>query len=78
MSVESNVLHVIENHFSLPQNSVTKKTKASDVPNWDSMSNITLILKCESHFDIKLNTLDLVKLFTVGDFVDLIIRKRAH
>lgn len=77
MSVEATVLNIIEEHFKLPASSITRATAAKDVPNWDSLSNVTLLLKCEKFFDIRFDALDLVKIFNVGDFIDLIDHKQS-
>lgn len=78
MSVEESVLNIIEEHFQLTKNAVSRSTTAKDVPNWDSLSNINLLLKCEKIYEIKFNALDLVRIFNVGDFVDLIDKKRLN
>ena len=77
MSVEPNVLSIIDEHFNLLTNSTSRQTTAKDIPSWDSLNNINLLLKCEKKFNLKFSALDLVKVFTVGDFIDLIDSKKS-
>jgi acyl carrier protein len=61
---------------------LTRETTATDVPDWDSMAHITIIVESERHFTIKVRTAEIEDLHNVGDFVDLIAAKcgiaRAH
>jgi acyl carrier protein len=50
---------------------------AKDVPEWDSMSHIRLVVAVEEEFAIKLSTAELAKLENVGQMVVLIRAKAA-
>ncbi|MCX6847349.1 MAG: acyl carrier protein [Verrucomicrobia bacterium] len=54
---------------------LTLGTTAADIPEWDSMNHISLIVLVQSHFKIKFQTSELEDLKNVGDFVTLIVRK---
>jgi acyl carrier protein len=56
---------------------LTDATTAQDVPGWDSMNHITIVVEAERHFGIKVRTAEIEELRNVGDFVALIVRKRA-
>jgi acyl carrier protein len=56
---------------------LTPQTTAIDVPDWDSMNHITIIVESERHFGIKVRTVEIEELHNVGDFVNLIAAKRA-
>jgi acyl carrier protein len=56
---------------------LTRETTATDVPDWDSMTHITIIVESERHFGIKVRTSEIEELHNVGDFVDLIAAKRG-
>ena len=58
-----------------PGISLTRELSAKDVPGWDSLFNVSLIVAVERHFKIKVFLGELDKLRTVGDLVDLIHRK---
>ena len=53
---------------------LTDATTAADVPGWDSLSHVTLMLRVQSEFDISLPMKDIVHIRNVGDMVDLIMK----
>lgn len=56
---------------------LTPATTAADVPEWDSMNHISLIVAVETRFRIKFQTAELEDLKNVGDFILLIKKKTA-
>ena len=50
---------------------------ASEVPGWDSLMHINLIVAVESHFGIRFKTAELESLQNVGHFVQLIGQRVA-
>jgi acyl carrier protein len=54
---------------------LTRETTASDVPEWDSLSHVRLILAIERGFKVKFSASQISRLKTVGDLVDLIAEK---
>ncbi len=56
---------------------LTPETTAADVPAWDSMNHITIVVEAERHFGIKVRTAEIEALRNVGDFVTLIAAKRG-
>lgn len=54
---------------------VTRKTTAADVEQWDSLTHIEMIVAVEKHFGIRFNSMDLKKLENVGDLADMIGQK---
>jgi acyl carrier protein len=53
----------------------TPALTASDVPGWDSLMHVRLMLSVERTFHIRISASDIGKLKTVGDLADLIARK---
>lgn len=51
---------------------LTAKTTASDVPGWDSLAHINLILAVEQHFKVRFATTEIGGLSDVGELVSLI------
>lgn len=51
---------------------LSDSTTSADVPGWDSISHITLLVCIEQEFGIKLPMKDVVHLRNVGDMVSLI------
>jgi acyl carrier protein len=54
-----------------------RELTARDVPGWDSLFNVTLIVAVEQHYKIRVFLGELDKLRSVGDLIDLIERKVA-
>ena len=50
---------------------------ADDVPEWDSLSHIRLILAVQKAFGIKMSAAQVASLKTVGDLADLIKAKSS-
>jgi len=49
---------------------LTPTTTANDIEDWDSLSQIKIILACEKMFDIRLNARDINTLENVGAMLD--------
>ena len=56
---------------------VTESLTAADVPTWDSLSNINMIVAVEKAFDARFSIKDVRALKNVGELIDLINRKAA-
>ncbi|MGE3771059.1 MAG: acyl carrier protein [Bdellovibrionales bacterium] len=54
---------------------LTPATTANDVPGWDSLAHINLILAVERHFKIRFSTTEIGGLSNVGELVELIQRQ---
>jgi acyl carrier protein len=50
---------------------------AADVPAWDSLSNINMIIAVEKAFGVKFSIKDVRNLKNVGELLELIKRKAA-
>jgi len=56
---------------------VSRDLTARDVPDWDSLTHINLIVAVEREFKIKLTTAEVTGLANVGGLMDVIQRKCA-
>jgi acyl carrier protein len=56
---------------------VSEVTTAADVPTWDSLSNINMIIAVEKAFGVKFSIKDVRNLKNVGELLELIKRKAA-
>ena len=63
--------------FDDPALTVGPGTTAADVPDWDSQAHIALVVATETRFGVRFRTAELESLKDVGDFVRLIITKKA-
>jgi len=58
--------------FDQPNLAITPETSAEDIPAWDSVAHLNLILAVSEAFNIELSTEDAAGLITVGDFIRVI------
>jgi len=63
--------------FDNPAITLRPETTAADVPGWDSLNHINLIIGIEAEFEIKFSTEDLEAIEDVGAMVTLIQGKLA-
>ena len=59
---------VFEDDFLL----ITRETTAANVPGWDSLQHVTLILAIEARFRIRLSSAEVADVQTVGDLIDIV------
>ena len=55
---------------------VTRETSAKDVDEWDSLTQIDLVVSMEKKFGIKFSLDELIEFQNVGDAVDFIVNKQ--
>ena len=60
-----------------PEIDLETSTRFEDLPAWDSMDLISLIVEAECRFDVLFETDEIDRLNTVGDLLRMIARKRA-
>lgn len=56
---------------------LNEATNANDIDEWDSLSNIQLIVAIEKHYKVKFNTQEINSWKNIGDLVKGIISKKA-
>jgi acyl carrier protein len=76
-TILAEVADVARQVFEDPALELTLDTTSDDVPRWDSMSHITLVVECESRFDVRFETMAIEELRSVGELVRLIEQKLA-
>jgi acyl carrier protein len=54
---------------------INKETSAKDIPNWDSLMHVTLIVSVEKAFNVHFASSEVVQLKNVGDLLALIKAK---
>lgn len=60
--------------FDDPSLDVSTETTANDVPGWDSLSHVNLIVVVEQTFKVKFSNKELLALQNVGDLVACVER----
>ena len=54
---------------------LSESTSALDIPDWDSLSHVTLCVTIERAFNVKLNAAEIARFGNVGDLVTLLAGK---
>ena len=55
---------------------IQESSTAKDIPGWDSLSHINIVLAVEQEFGVKLRASQIARLKDVGGFVDIISASR--
>jgi acyl carrier protein len=76
-AVQDRLTQVFQLVFDDPDLSLTPSMTAEDVPAWDSLTHITLIVAVEREFHIRFTTAEIAALMNVGDLADRIQKKLA-
>ena len=66
------VTRIARSAFQAPLLDLTYETTSDDVPDWDSMNHITLLVEIEAHFDIQFSMAEIEELKGVGELVQAI------
>ncbi len=69
---------VFRSVFDDPTLTVSPDTTAKDVPGWDSIMHITLVIEVESEFNVKFQMAEIEKLRNVGDLIAMLVAKQAR
>jgi acyl carrier protein len=69
---------VFRSVFDDPALTVSLATTAKDVPGWDSIVHITLVIEIEREFNVKFRMAEIEKLRNVGDLVAILAAKQPQ
>lgn len=70
--IHEQLSRVFREVFVLPDLVITRETTAADVPDWDSLKHIDLIVEVEDAFGIRFKSTALGSLHDVGALMDLV------
>ncbi len=68
------VAGILSAMFGIDEASITRETTADDVPSWDSITHVYVILEIERLLGLRLDTEAVFALENVGDLADLVAR----
>jgi acyl carrier protein len=66
---------VILGALKLDEWELTGATEAAEVPGWDSLSHINVVLAVEKHFGVRFKSAEVLRLRNVGDLQRLVDSK---
>lgn len=71
-TIETRVIETLSDVLGTESEDISSSTQKADIEEWDSLSNIRLIVALESTFSITLDVPDLAEIESVGELVELI------
>jgi len=71
----ADLIEIVTDIFGGRARNLGHATTASDVPGWDSMQMINIIMTVQDKFDIELENEDIDRVQCLGDFADLVAEK---
>lgn len=77
MDVYSTMTAVFRRVFDDESFELADTTTAQDIPGWDSLTHINLIIEIEDEFGLKFTVDDIAGLKNVGEMVAMVERKLA-
>lgn len=72
-SVRTRLQDVFRDVFEDDNLMISDETTAREIPEWDSITHITLVVAAEKVFSIQLRAAEVGKLANVGQMVDLLL-----
>ena len=57
---------------------MTEQTTAQDVPGWDSLTHVQIIVGVEQAFGIRMTSTEVAQLDNAGSLVDVILAHRSR
>ena len=73
--IEKSIKKIMSQILKVDIKLINQQSSASAFDNWDSMSNVRLILAIEKKFDIKIQISETTSIDNVGDLIRLVLSK---
>jgi acyl carrier protein len=75
--ISEELKNTIQSALKIEDFDFTDETLATQVPGWDSLSHINVILAVEKHYGIRFKNIEVLKLKNIGDLQKLIDTKNT-
>jgi acyl carrier protein len=72
--VEDRILSVFREVLDIDDLILTDETSAKDVPGWDSLAQVKLVIAIEEEFNMKFTTHDVAEMQCIGDLKKVLRR----
>lgn len=77
-STLTRITQVFQDVFNDDELVVSRTTSAKDIPDWDSVMHVSLIVAVEKSFGVRFTSSEVGRLKNVGDLVDLVDAKAGR
>lgn len=71
------VADLIRDLFDEYTGPITDETTARDVPQWDSLSNVKLMVLIEQEFNIRFSTAEVQGFKNLGGLIDALVKRKG-
>lgn len=75
--MESRLEEIVRKLFSITARNIDENWTSDDIPEWDSVNHLNLILEIEKEFGIKLGIEDMLTVETIGDIARVLQEKKS-
>jgi acyl carrier protein len=75
--VSEKIRNVVARTFKVSPETVTQQTPLGQLPGWDSLSHLTLMMEVEKEFSVRFPTNDISIPTSVGEICDLLRSMQA-
>lgn len=72
--IEQEVKQVVLQSLRIAESEYSLELAAGDIPEWDSLAHVTLLMAIERHFHIVLDVADAIDIETVADLIETVER----
>lgn len=72
-----NLMEIVSDALDVDDLVLTPETTAADVPGWDSLKMVSIIIAVEARFRIRIRSSEIDRLKTMGDLASVIAAKLA-
>ena len=72
---EKKLIYIISDELKIPQNTIKMQNSANDFVEWDSLSNVRLILRISKEFNVDISFGDTISIDNIQDLLNLIEKK---
>lgn len=76
-TVFDQIVEVMRDLFDEYEGPISRETSASDIPQWDSLAHVQLIVMVEQEAGVRFSTAEIESFRSLGDLVDTVERKKA-
>jgi acyl carrier protein len=77
MTLHDRLAAVFEDAFGLEKNRFSEAAVPEDVPNWDSIGHMNLVLQLEKEFGQRFEVDDIMEMSSAGKIIEILRRQGA-
>ena len=70
--IEDKIKTVVVNQLKIDESVYNEDLAAGDIPEWDSLGHVNLLMAVEEHFQVSFDVADAVDIESIADLIDTI------